>query len=207
MLVNTSLPFWKGKQFWIVVNPYSGGKLGRVVWETILFPKLEESGVSYSLLLTEYAGHAAEVARTAKFVEAIDVIVIVSGDGLLHEVLNGLAERFPTHQLFMKFLKTVSFALIPAGTSNGLSSSLVSSDPKVAVSKLFTDSPKNVDLIQIWQESSSRPKYVKNGFCFFLSSSFFFFFFPSRKHTQHVSSTNNRTFMLFHGGFLLMQTL
>ncbi len=53
--------------------------------------RLEEAGISYDLVRTEYHGHAIELARAA--VEAgVDGIVAAGGDGTANEVLNGMLE-------------------------------------------------------------------------------------------------------------------
>lgn len=45
-----------------------------------------------------------------------DAIVIVSGDGLIHEVLNGFSKHAKSDQAFC-----IPIAPIPAGSGNGLS--------------------------------------------------------------------------------------
>ena len=70
------------------------------------------------LLETERHGHAFDYVKTLSL--EYDAIVTVSGDGLIHEVLNGLAQ----HENPMKALD-ISLAPIPAGSGNGLALNLI----------------------------------------------------------------------------------
>lgn len=45
-----------------------------------------------------------------------DALVVVSGDGLIHEVMNGLAKHATPEKAF-----SIPIAPIPAGSGNGLS--------------------------------------------------------------------------------------
>ena len=67
---------------------------------------------------TDRQGHAFDVVKTVDL--SYDVIVTVSGDGLVHEVFNGLGE----HEQPMKAL-SIAVAPIPAGSGNGLSLNLL----------------------------------------------------------------------------------
>lgn len=65
---------------------------------------------------TERQGHAVDIARELA-IDAYDAIVTVSGDGVIHEVLNGFSQR-PDARLA---LKKVPLGVIPGGTGNALS--------------------------------------------------------------------------------------
>jgi sphingosine kinase len=49
-----------------------------------------------------------------------DGILTVSGDGLIHEAINGIMNRPDREQM----METIAFGFIPAGTSNGLHKSV-----------------------------------------------------------------------------------
>jgi sphingosine kinase len=63
--------------------------------------------------------HAFDIVNKAKLGQ-YDAFVTISGDGLIHESVNGAMNRPDWFQ----FLKTTSFGFIPAGTSNGLYASI-----------------------------------------------------------------------------------
>ena len=52
-----------------------------------------------------------------------DGIMTISGDGLIHEAINGIMQRPDKDQ----FMETIAFGFIPAGTSNGLHKSVMES--------------------------------------------------------------------------------
>ena len=70
----------------VVINPASGKRHAMTVAARTLLPILHESGLDYEILLTDYPGHAQHVMRheaSAKW----RGIVTVSGDGIVHEVI------------------------------------------------------------------------------------------------------------------------
>ena len=62
------------------------------MYEQQLVPELQSHGVRHQLIKTEYAGHARKVASELDLAE-YSGIVCISGDGLVHEVYNGLYSR------------------------------------------------------------------------------------------------------------------
>ncbi len=74
-----------------IVNPCSSnGNTGK---EWPAFEKMiKEAGLEFESQLTEYPGHATEIARHA-LKNAYEIIVSVGGDGTMNEVLNGFFEN------------------------------------------------------------------------------------------------------------------
>lgn len=70
-------------------------------------------------LVTTHSGHATEIVRDLPL-QKYDAIITMSGDGLIHEVLNGLAE----HASPLTAMRT-PIAPIPTGSGNGLSLNLL----------------------------------------------------------------------------------
>ena len=75
--------FWK-----VIVSRRSGG--GKAVKD---WPKIENllkiKGIEYSATITDHAYHAIELARSA-VLEGWRKLLVVGGDGAMHEVINGL---------------------------------------------------------------------------------------------------------------------
>jgi sphingosine kinase len=67
---------------------------------------------------TTHNGHAIEIAREMNL--GYDALVIVSGDGLIHEVLNGINQHEHRDKAFC-----IPIAPIPTGSGNGMSLNLL----------------------------------------------------------------------------------
>lgn len=91
----------------VIVNP----RAGSAPEPSSLVESLEPLG-PVRIIETAQAGHAEAVAREAT-AEGVDRIVVVGGDGTLHEVVNGLEPP-----------STCVVGLVPAGTGNDLARSL-----------------------------------------------------------------------------------
>ena len=69
--------------------------------------RLDKDKFDYQVKLTEYAGHAADIAKQCAK-DNIDIVVAVGGDGTVNEVARSL-----THT-------NTALAIIPCGSGNGL---------------------------------------------------------------------------------------
>lgn len=86
--------------------------------QTHILPMIREANISYNLIQTERRNHARELIREISLPEW-DGIIIISGDGLLHEVINGLMERPDWEQA----IKT-PVGILPCGSGNALAGSV-----------------------------------------------------------------------------------
>ncbi|XP_056142818.1 sphingosine kinase 2 [Lampris incognitus] len=102
----------------LLVNPFSGRGQAMQWCQTHILPMIREANISYNLIQTERQNHARELIREISLPEW-DGIVIVSGDGLLHEVVNGLMERPDWEQA----IKT-PVGILPCGSGNALAGSI-----------------------------------------------------------------------------------
>ena len=83
----------------VIVNPKSGVQKAQEIFDTTVKPMLDKLGCSYDCLVTKKANHArAFVTTYPSLVEEYDKVIIVSGDGLVHEVYQGLASRSDSNQ-------------------------------------------------------------------------------------------------------------
>ena len=89
----------------IIVNPLSGGGKKKKIVEKVE-KRLQESGKEYRFFETEKRGQAAFIAHELTSEGGCDLIV-VGGDGTLHEALNGIAD-----------FENCNLGLVPAGTGN-----------------------------------------------------------------------------------------
>ncbi|XP_035990576.1 sphingosine kinase 2 [Fundulus heteroclitus] len=102
----------------LLVNPFSGRGQAMQWCQTHILPMIREANISYNLIQTERQNHARELIRDIPLSEW-DGIIIVSGDGLLHEVINGLMERPDWEQA----IKT-PVGILPCGSGNALAGSI-----------------------------------------------------------------------------------
>jgi len=101
----------QNKDRWFaIVNPVAGSGLGLKDWPQIS-DFLHKAGIQFDALFTLHKYHAVELA-----VEAVNngyrQIIVVGGDGTLHEVVNGLFIQKVTEP------KSVLLAVIAVGTGN-----------------------------------------------------------------------------------------
>lgn len=137
----------------------------------------QSAGMSFELWLTEFPGHAIELAKKAAGVA--DVVVAVGGDGTIHEVGKGLVEG----------CDTAIFAAIPCGTGNDFISMIeMPRSPQQAVRALATASPMQIDYgVLKWEENNEtheEPFFNQVGIGFDASVSIVA---PRYKHLPGIS--------------------
>ena len=108
------------KRIVFVVNPISGtqGKKAILKW---IDERLDRSLYDYSIVKTEYAGHATQIAANA-VTEKVDVVVAIGGDGTINEIARSLVHT------------DTALGIIPCGSGNGLARHLrIPMEPKAAI--------------------------------------------------------------------------
>ncbi|CAD5116839.1 DgyrCDS5685 [Dimorphilus gyrociliatus] len=114
----TTLKEVKKRHFLILINPFGGrGKAKQIFYEEAE-PILKECNVSYDVVLTERANHAKEMMLSLDIKKYYGIIT-VSGDGLIHEVFNGLMKRPDWRDAV-----SIPFGSLPGGSSNALCCSI-----------------------------------------------------------------------------------
>ena len=94
-----------------ITNPKSGTSTKGEIPE-LIEKRLDTSRFNYSIVQTERAGHATELATNAAK-EGVDIIVAVGGDGTVNEVAKAI-----THT-------SSALGIIPCGSGNGLARHLM----------------------------------------------------------------------------------
>ncbi|PAV86295.1 hypothetical protein WR25_20446 [Diploscapter pachys] len=108
----------------IFVNPNSGAGVGKRTFEKKVRPKLQAANIDYELILTTGPNHARQVVSTrSDLLSEFCGILILSGDGLIYEVLNGLFQRKDRFLV----IPQLALGLIPTGSGNGLLASILAS--------------------------------------------------------------------------------
>uniref|UniRef100_A0A8C6UU01 sphingosine kinase n=1 Tax=Neogobius melanostomus TaxID=47308 RepID=A0A8C6UU01_9GOBI len=102
----------------ILVNPNSGRCQTMQLFTGHVQGMLTEASVPYTLVITEAKNHARDVVKKADLTQW-DALVIMSGDGLLFEVINGLMEREDWEQAIQ-----TPIGILPGGSGNALAASV-----------------------------------------------------------------------------------
>jgi sphingosine kinase len=118
----------------VFVNPFSGAGRARNIYDEHCAQVFADAGVQTTVVITTHMGHAAQVVQSDLALD-FDAVVICSGDGLLHEVLQGLMARADHEQV----LRRVALGVLPGGSGNGLAVTLcrAAGEPVHAFSNAF----------------------------------------------------------------------
>jgi Diacylglycerol kinase catalytic domain len=114
------------KRYWIIVNPMAGPKKNAAVLATtVVVPMLEQANIDCTIFETTHAKHGQTLFKDTDgdAILAYDAVVLLGGDGILHEVLNGLRERSDAGRL-LQHMQRIPIGMVGCGTSNGLATSL-----------------------------------------------------------------------------------
>jgi sphingosine kinase len=122
-----------------VVNPRGGKRQGIEILEQVR-PVFDAAGWDLVVRVTEYPGHARELARTLPL-DGYDGLCVFGGDGTVHEVVNGLMERGQPS------LPPLGF--IPTGSANTLHQHLQCADPLVAARRIVAGRTSRLDVVRV----------------------------------------------------------
>jgi len=127
------------KKYYMVVNPHGGLKKGIGILDRVK-PIFDEGGAELTILETEYAGHAREMAREKDFT-GYDGFCAIGGDGTMHEVINGMLER-PDE-------RKIPIGLVTGGTGNSFMHDLDCLDPENAAKRILTGRLRPIDIAKV----------------------------------------------------------
>ncbi|KAF9176555.1 sphinganine kinase lcb4, partial [Haplosporangium sp. Z 11] len=152
----------RGRHYKVLVNPFGGQGHAKRIWEQTAEPIFKAAGCTFDLTYTTHRFHAKEIAKDLS-IRDYDAIVSVSGDGVLHEVINGLMER-PDAAVAHK----LALGAIPGGSGNALSFSLLGEDhgnhPANAVLGIIKGRAMPVDLCSVTQGQNRFFSFVLQSF-------------------------------------------
>ena len=94
------------KRIIFIINPISGTHSKEEI-PALIDKIIDKERFDYQVIMTEYAGHAAEIARQATN-DGVDAVVAVGGDGTVNEVARSVIHT------------QTAMGIIPCGSGNGL---------------------------------------------------------------------------------------
>ncbi|KAH9525198.1 hypothetical protein Btru_000605 [Bulinus truncatus] len=113
------------KKLFVVINPIGGAVKGQQIYNKTVEPLFRLAEIKTSVVVTERSKQALEIGECTDFSQ-YDGIVVIGGDGLYQEILQGLSlqEQKKTGINYDNFEEDLSklslpIGIIPAGTGNG----------------------------------------------------------------------------------------
>ena len=135
------------KRAMVLVNPHSGRGNARRLYSKQIEPLLRAARCEFVGVETRHTGEGLTISESLD-INAFDMVVVCSGDGLAHEVFNGLGNRPDAS----KALSKLAIAHIPCGSGNGLSYNLNGTgNASLATLSVIKGIRKPLDLISVTQ--------------------------------------------------------
>lgn len=135
------------KRIKVLVNPFGGQGAAQKLYATEVEPLFRAAGCHVDVQETTHSGHAVELARDLA-VDDYDVVACASGDGLPHEVFNGLAQQSKPRRA----LRKLAVVQIPCGSGNAMSLNLNGTDsPSFAALAIVKGVRTPLDLMAVTQ--------------------------------------------------------
>ena len=126
-------------KYYTIINPHGGLKKGLQIYDKIK-PVFEAGGLELDVIGSTFAGHIRELAHQLDF-DGYDGIIVIGGDGTMHEVVNGMLTR--------KDKKQLPIGLIPGGTGNSFMHDLDMLDPVKAAEAIVKGIKRKIDVAEI----------------------------------------------------------
>lgn len=111
------------KRIKVLVNPFGGKGNAQKCYLRDIKPIFSAAHCVLDMERTAYKGHAVEIGERLNL-DKYDVVASCSGDGLPHEVFNGLGKR----QDARRALSKIAVVQLPCGTGNAMSLNLNGTD-------------------------------------------------------------------------------
>lgn len=139
-----------GRRLFVIVNPLGGERRALQVYQQVVQPMLSAAGIALELAKTEYSLHAKLLTNELDR-SRYQGLVIIGGDGLVHEAVNGLLFRKDWRAIPREF----PIGLVPAGTSNAVARSLDLSDPVYAAFCIIKQTTRLFDAV-LYEQGDRR---------------------------------------------------
>jgi sphingosine kinase len=135
------------KRIKVLINPFGGLKGAVKIYNKLIAPILTAAHCELDVQNTEHQGHGVEIAQNMD-IEAYDVVVCCSGDGIPHEVWNGLGKRADA----ARALNKIAVAQMPCGSGNAASLNFNGTDnPSLAALAVVKGLRTPLDLASVSQ--------------------------------------------------------
>lgn len=159
-LMNRSYgPASRRKRAYVLVNPHAGPGGAVKIWEDQVRPIFEAARMPMTVHQTTFSGEAVDLAEKMD-IDAFDIVVPCSGDGLPHEVFNGLGKRPDAKRALQK----IAVAHIPCGSGNALACNVFGTHrPSLAALAVVKGVATPMDLISITQGDTRKLSFLSQA--------------------------------------------
>jgi sphingosine kinase len=131
----------------VLINPFGGQGGATKMYHKLIAPILAAARCELDVQKTEHQGHGVEIAQNID-IDAYDVIACCSGDGIPHEVWNGLGKRPDAARALQK----IAVAQLPCGSGNAASLNFNGTDnPSLAALAIVKGLRTPLDLASVTQ--------------------------------------------------------
>jgi sphingosine kinase len=149
-----------GKRAFVLINPHAGKGNAVKLFENEVRPIFNMARISCHVIYTERVQHGVELVRDMD-IDAYDMIVACSGDGLPHECFNGLAQR----QDARLALEKMPVVMIPCGSGNGMALNLYGTyKASYAALGIVKGITTPLDLVSITQGDKRSLSFLSQAF-------------------------------------------
>ena len=141
------------------MNPHAGPGGADKIWEKQVEPLFKAARMQLTVVRTARPGEAVGLAERLD-ADAFDIIVALSGDGLPHEVFNGLAKRPDARRA----LSRLAVCHIPCGSGNAMSCNLYGTHrPSPATLAVIKGVPTPLDLASVTQGDTRTLSFLSQA--------------------------------------------
>ena len=135
------------KRLKVLINPFGGKGTAQRLFTQEIEPLLKAAGCEMDIERTTHARHAIDIAQTLG-IDRYDAVACASGDGLPHEVFNGLARRKDARRA----LRKIAVVQLPCGSGNAMSLNLTGTNsPSLAALAVVKGVRSPLDLMAVTQ--------------------------------------------------------
>ena len=147
------------KRIKLLINPFSGRGSAQKWYLRDIEPIFAAARCEIDVERTAYSGHAVEIAENLD-TDGYDVIASCSGDGLPHEVFNGLGKKPDARRALSK----VAVVQLPCGSGNAMSWNLNGTDSTtLAALSIVKGIRTPIDLVSITQGSKRTLSFLSQA--------------------------------------------
>lgn len=147
------------KRVKVLVNPF-GGQGGAVkTYDNLIAPILAAARCELDVQRTERQGHGVDIAQTMD-IHAFDAVACCSGDGIPHEVWNGLGKRADAARALSK----IAVVQMPCGSGNAASWNFNgTSSPSLAALAVVKGLRTRLDLSSVTQGDTRTLSFLSQS--------------------------------------------